>query len=99
LPDAHFAIAGDRQSDSRSTADDTRWTFLTGDRATIYSLASDTFRAEAFRRSVKDRILHTEHFYFIDGERQLRGILNGTRLDVVEEAKKLFASSSLANRS
>jgi protein SCO1/2 len=67
------------------------WTLLTGDKKTIYSLIKDTFASQAFRREGPNgSFVHSEHLYVIDGQRHLRGILNGTRVDVAKQADKLM---------
>jgi protein SCO1/2 len=70
---------------------DTNWLLLTGERQAIYSLAKETFVSEAFKRRGADPdIVHSEHFYVIDGQKRLRGVLNGTRQDAATEAKRLL---------
>jgi protein SCO1/2 len=70
-----------------------KWTLLTGDRETIYSLARDRFASQAFQRvgATPRRFVHSEHFYVIDEEGRLRGVLNGNRPDAPKEASKLMA--------
>lgn len=69
----------------------TRWTLLTGSKSTIYDLAKKTFMSEAFRRPTKDaNFVHSEHLYVIDGRGRLRGILNGTRVDIKTLARRLM---------
>jgi len=69
-----------------------RWTLLTGDKTTIFSLAKKTFASQAFRKpGTEPNFIHSEHLYVIDGDRRLRGILNGTRIDVSREARLVLA--------
>ena len=67
------------------------WTLLTGDKATVMSLVKNTFASQAFRRpTAETNYVHSEHLYVIDGDRHLRGILNGTRIDVQQGAKAVI---------
>lgn len=75
------------------------WKLLTGDEEEIYSLAHDTFAAEAFKLpKSKGQVSHSEHFYVFDRKKRLRGILKGTRFDVAEKAKVLLTALSAENR-
>jgi protein SCO1/2 len=56
------------------------WEFLTGDRASIYTLARQSYFAEedlGFSKDSKE-FLHTEHFILVDRSGRIRGIYNGT---------------------
>jgi protein SCO1/2 len=71
------------------------WKLITGDKEKIYSLARDTFAAEAFKLpKTEGQFAHTEHFYVLDSQRRLRGVLKGTRLDVGEKASDLMTALS-----
>ena len=56
------------------------WYFLTGNKATIYKLARQSYFAEENLGFNKDstQFLHTEHFVLVDGSKRIRGIYNGT---------------------
>lgn len=56
------------------------WHFLTGDKATIYKLARQSYFAEEDLGFSKDssEFLHTEHFILVDKSQHIRGIYNGT---------------------
>ncbi len=56
------------------------WHFLTGDKATIYTLARKGYFAEEDLGFTKDstEFLHTEHVLLVDQKRRIRGIYNGT---------------------
>jgi protein SCO1/2 len=56
------------------------WHFLTGKKATIYSLARQSYFAEEDIGFSKDssEFLHTEHFILVDKNKRIRGIYNGT---------------------
>ena len=58
----------------------TNWHFLTGDRASIYNLARQSYFAEENIGFSKDstEFLHTEHFILVDKAKRIRGIYNGT---------------------
>lgn len=60
--------------------DATRWHLLTGNRAAIYSLARQSFFAEAEPGLSKDstEFLHTEHILLVDNQGHIRGVYNGT---------------------
>jgi protein SCO1/2 len=86
IPDKLKAYAKQRNLDT-----DANWVLLTGDKDTIYSLAKKTFASQAFQRqSVSPSFVHSEHLYVIDAQARLRGILNGTRVNVKNEAKALL---------
>ncbi len=71
---------------------ETRWSLLTGDQDTIYKLARETFASQVFKRQTEDpNFVHSEHLYVIDKGGRLRGILNGTRVDVGRDAQSLLA--------
>jgi protein SCO1/2 len=73
----------------------TNWHFLTGDRASIYKLARQSYFAEENIGFSKDstEFLHTEHVILVDKAKRIRGIYNGTlRLEMqhlVEDIKSL----------
>ena len=56
------------------------WHFLTGDRASIYKLARQSYFAEENIGFSKDstEFLHTEHVILVDKTKRIRGIYNGT---------------------
>ena len=59
---------------------DARWHLVTGDKASIYSLARQGYFAEEVPGFYKDstEFLHTEHVLLIDTGRHIRGVYNGT---------------------
>jgi protein SCO1/2 len=71
--------------------DGKRWTLVTGPKDAIYALVRHTFASQV--KKIDDakirRFAHTEHFYLIDGERRLRGVLNGTRIDLPKRAMEM----------
>jgi protein SCO1/2 len=71
------------------------WHLLTGNKASIYHLARQSYFAEEEIGFTKDstEFLHTEHFLLVDKTKRIRGIYNGTlELDVqqlIEDIKTL----------
>ena len=65
---------------------------LSADAATIQLLVRDTFASQAILRENTDirSFAHSEHFYLLDQQARLRGILNGTRIDAPVEARKML---------
>jgi protein SCO1 len=61
-------------------ADAQNWHLLTGNKASIYQLARQSYFAEQDIGFTKDstEFLHTEHFLLVDKSGRLRGIYNGT---------------------
>jgi protein SCO1/2 len=56
------------------------WHFLTGDKASIYKLARQSYFAEENIGFSKDstEFLHTEHIILVDQSKRIRGVYNGT---------------------
>ena len=77
-----------------------RWNLLTGDKNAIFSLSRDTFASEVRQLDAKNmrKFAHTEHFYIIDQQGRLRGIVNGTRRDMLDEAESIINSLASANK-
>jgi protein SCO1/2 len=57
-----------------------QWSLLTGPKASIYTLARQSFFAEESIGYNKDtnEFLHSEHFVLVDQKGRIRGIYNGT---------------------
>jgi protein SCO1/2 len=75
----------------------TQWSLLTGPKASIYSLARQSFFAEesiGFNKDTKE-FLHTEHVVLVDQQGRIRGIYNGTLPleadQCIQDIKQLFA--------
>ena len=67
------------------------WKLLTGSDQELYHFSQEIFAAEVFKLpKSKGQFGHSEHFYVLDKNRQLRGILNGTNFKVSAQAKELF---------
>lgn len=71
------------------------WHLLTGDKATLYKLARESYFADediGFSKSVND-FLHTENFILVDTKGYIRGVYKGTKpLEVkqlIEDIKTL----------
>lgn len=60
-------------------ADPQQWTFLTGDKAEIYSLARKSYFAVTTEGTggVND-FIHTENFILVDQKKRIRGFYDGT---------------------
>ena len=56
------------------------WHLLTGNKASIYTLARQSYFAEEDLGFTKDstQFLHTEHVLLVDKNKRIRGIYNGT---------------------
>ena len=64
----------------KNSITNSNWHFLTGDRARIYKLASQSYFAEeniGFSKDSSD-FLHTEHVMLVDKTGRIRGVYNGT---------------------
>lgn len=60
----------------RNGADPTRWTFLTGDRATIWKVANEGMKLPAFEGDVArgdEAVVHSPRFVLVDREGRVRG--------------------------
>jgi len=69
------------------------WHFLTGDKASLYRLARQSYFAEEDLGFSKDstQFLHTEHLVLVDGSQRIRGIYNGTLpLETAQLIKDIF---------
>lgn len=76
--------------------DHTKWSFVTGDRDSIFSMASDSYFATAFADSTAPGgFIHSGAFLLIDTDRQIRGAYDGTNPDeadrLAEDIKILLA--------
>lgn len=77
------------------------WHFLTGDKASIYSLARTSYFAEEDLGFTRDssEFLHTEHVILVDASKRIRGIYNGTlKLEIkqlIEDITTLKAEPGL----
>lgn len=69
------------------------WRFITGEKKHIYSLIKNTFASEVRKIEHENmrKFAHTEHFYLLDKNARLRGVLNGTRNDLLNSAKDLVS--------
>lgn len=59
-------------------ADPAQWTFLTGPREEIYSLARNGFYLPVQQVAGEQDFIHSEKFMLVDKNHQVRGIYNGT---------------------
>ncbi|MCB0411909.1 MAG: SCO family protein, partial [Bdellovibrionales bacterium] len=68
------------------------WSLLTGEQEKIYDLARNTFSSEVFARfKSRGQYAHSEHFYVLDKDRRLRGMISGTRVDAPQKAFELMS--------
>ncbi len=69
-----------REYAERFNADTTRWTFVTGDRPTIFSLAQEGFLlgVDSVGLTPDALVTHSEKFVLIDREGRMRGYYDGT---------------------
>ena len=76
--------------------DKKNWLLVTGSKTAIHALIRDTFASEVRRLESSNmrKFAHTEHFYLLDNQARLRGVLNGTRIDLPETAMKLVLQAS-----
>lgn len=75
-----------------------QWHLCTGNTASIYKLARQSYFAEEKIGYSKDstEFLHTEHVVLVDEKRKIRGIYNGTlKLDMEQLEKDIIALSRL----
>lgn len=84
---------------ARFTADQSKWTFVTGHRPTIYELAKKGFLlgVDSTGLSTDHLITHSEKFVLIDAKGQMRGYYNGT--DSTVHTKILADIKSLKSES
>ena len=65
------------------------WHFVTGNKDSIYELIRDTFASEVKRIESDDmrKFAHSEQFYIIDPKLRLRGVVNGTKVKLINKAR------------
>lgn len=70
-------------------ANPTQWTFLTGDKSEIYSLARKSYFAVTTEGDggISD-FIHTENFVLVDKKKRIRGFYDGTSADDVNRLIK-----------
>jgi len=78
---------------ARKINTDSRWIYLTGDSKTIQALARDTFASPLKKKKDPNDIVHSDHFYVIDGNRYLRGILNGIHRNLSDQVATVLGKS------
>ncbi len=75
-------------------ADNSKWWFLTGDKAAIYDIARDGFLVPAAEGKTKDDFFHSQDIILIDKQKHIRGVYDGldpAEMDsLVDHAKLLF---------
>ncbi len=72
-------------------ADHLKWTFLTGDRRAIWSLAKDGFKLAVNEAPDSDMVIaHSQHFALVDRLGRIRGYYDGLDDEAIERLKKDF---------
>jgi cytochrome oxidase Cu insertion factor (SCO1/SenC/PrrC family) len=83
-----------RRYAQRFGADETRWLFVTGDRAAIEQLVRDGFHLSIAelppgeREAALEPITHSDRFVLVDGQRRIRGYYHGTDDDGLAELER-----------
>jgi protein SCO1/2 len=93
-----------KEFSTRIQADDSRWHFLTGDRAKLYQLASSGFMLSAMEDSTAaGGFLHSDVMVLVDRNKHIRGLYEGTSLKdvkrLIDEIKVLIAEYNAAKKS
>ena len=72
-------------------ADRLTWTFLTGDREAIWSLAKEGFKLAVSDAPESDMVIaHSQHFALVDRLGRIRGYYDGLDDEAIERLKKDF---------
>jgi len=81
--------------------DHSKWSFVTGDRDSIFSMASDSYFATAFADSTAPGgFIHSGVFLLIDTAKQIRGAYDGTNSEEVDrlmEDMKILLAEDFPN--
>jgi protein SCO1/2 len=76
-------------------ADPTQWSFLTGDKQALYSMAINGYLVSAVEDTTQKDVLpdfiHSEKFVLVDKEKHIRGIYDGTKDNEVDKLIKDIA--------
>ena len=68
-----------------------KWYFLTGQKDSLYRMASESYLLDNEKNSVgniADRFIHTQFFALVDKEQQVRGIYDGLKTDELNQLEK-----------
>jgi protein SCO1/2 len=72
-------------------ADRMKWTFLTGDRAQIWSLAKDGFKLAVSEAPDTEMVIaHSQHFALVDRLGRIRGYYDGLDAQAINQLKRDF---------
>ena len=89
--DGSFKIEYDSTDNGRRTTDNTIWNFVTGDKASLYKMARQSYKIDNNKpdsnQTMADQFIHTQFFALVDNQRRVRGIYDGLNED---EMQKLF---------
>ena len=76
-------------------ADAKQWSFLTGDKQALYSMAINSYLVTAVDDTTKKEVLpdfiHSEKFVLVDKEKHIRGVYDGTKANEVDKLIKDIA--------
>jgi protein SCO1 len=89
-PDGSMDLDESRAVDT--TAVNTNWLFLTGDKASLYKMARESYiidnNQQDTAQKISDQFIHTQFFALVDKQRRVRGIYDGLK---AAEVNKLIA--------
>ncbi|RPD40658.1 SCO family protein [Chitinophaga barathri] len=66
-------------------ADAKNWHFLTGDKRQLYKLARESYLVDDGTFTGEDDFIHTQWFALVDGDGQIRGLYEGTKIKDVDK--------------
>jgi protein SCO1/2 len=89
--DGSYKIEYDTTGNGQHTTDNKIWNFITGDKASLYKMARQSYKIDNNKpdsaQTIADQFIHTQFFALVDNQRRVRGIYDGLNED---EMQKLF---------
>jgi protein SCO1/2 len=89
--DGSYKIEYDTTGNGQQTTDNKIWNFITGDKASLYKMARQSYKIDNNKpdsaQTIADQFIHTQFFALVDNQRRVRGIYDGLNED---EMQKLF---------
>jgi protein SCO1/2 len=89
--DGSYKIEYDTTGNGLQTTDNKIWNFITGDKASLYKMARQSYKIDNNKpdsaQTIADQFIHTQFFALVDNQRRVRGIYDGLNED---EMQKLF---------
>ena len=89
--DGSYMIEYDTTGNGQRTVDNKIWNFLTGDKASLYKMARQSYKIDNNKpdssQTIANQFIHTQFFALVDNQRRVRGIYDGLN---EEEMQKLF---------